>query len=120
MEENKKQPSIDDFMPKTRIQFPDGAVLTVGTKRDDDNPLHYGVQLMFTTGTTPEPGMNVLLPPHSIDVLIPVLQDFANQARFIMGQKTVEYPPMPEGKKRKPKKKTAIKASHGTALPRRP
>jgi len=27
---------------------------------------------------------------------------------------------MPEGKKRKPKKKTAIKASHGTVLPRRP
>lgn len=42
MEENVKRPSIDDFTPKLQLQFPDGAVLTVGTKRDDEDPLLYG------------------------------------------------------------------------------
>lgn len=38
MEEKKKQPTIDDFTPKKRFQFPDGAILTMGTRRDDEDP----------------------------------------------------------------------------------
>lgn len=99
IENNQKQPTMDDYSPKTRLQFPDGAILTVGTRRDVDDPMYYGVNLVYASGATPEPEMNILLPPHSIDVLIPILENFANQARYIMGDKTVEYPPLPKSKK---------------------
>ena len=118
MENSTRRPTIDDFTPKTRLQFPDGSILTVGTKRDDDDPLQYGVQLVYDSGATPEPGMNILLPPHSIDFLIPLLENLANQARFIMGQRMVEYPTRPQIRtpKRK-KKKAANQASHATSKP---
>ena len=96
MDEKPRRPNLDDFTPKTRLQFPDGACLTVGTRQDEEAPLHFGVQLVYDSGKQPEPEMNILLPPHSIDVLIPVLEDLANQARFIMGQEPVDYPPRPQ------------------------
>lgn len=105
MDEKPRRANLDDFTPKTRLQFPDGACLTVGTRQDDEDPLHFGVHLVYDSGKQPEPEMNILLPPHSIDVLIPVLEDLANQARFIMGQRPVDYPPRPQtgrSKKRKP------------------
>jgi hypothetical protein len=103
MEEKTRVPSLDDFTPKTRLQFPDGAILTEGTKRDDDDQLVYGVHLVFASGATPKPGMDLLLPPHSVDILITILQNAANNARFIMGQKLVDYPAVPQaqGTKRK-------------------
>ena len=116
MENAQEQPTLDDFAPKTRFQFPDGALLVVGTKRDDDDPLRYGIHLVYNSGRNPEPEMNILLPPHSIDVLIPVLEARANEARFIMGQKMVEYPTMPQTTKPK-RKKAANKASHATSEP---
>jgi hypothetical protein len=103
MEEHSRQPTMDDYTPKMRFQFPDGSILTLGTRCDEDDPLLYGVQIAYASGGTPEPEMNILLPPHSVDVMIPVLEDMANQARYIMGQKTVEYPPRPPVKK--PKRK---------------
>ena len=116
MEDSQRQPTLDDFAPKTRFQFPDGALLVVGAKRDDDDPLRYGVHLVYNSGRNPEPEMNILLPPHSIDVLIPVLEARANEARFIMGQKMVEYPPMPQTAKPK-RKKTANKTSEPSVAP---
>jgi len=104
MLENTAPRSIDDFAPKTRFQFPDGSLLTVGTRRDADDPLHYGVHVVFTTETQPEPEMSILMPPHTIDILIKSLQDAANQARFIMGRKEVDYPPLPQTGKPKAKK----------------
>ena len=91
---------MDDITPKTQLQFPSGAVLTVGTRRDDDDPLRYDVNLVFAPGASSELGMNILLPPHSVDALIQVLQDLANQARYIMGHEMVEYPPVPRTRKR--------------------
>jgi hypothetical protein len=99
--ENGRQLALNDAEPKTRLQLPDGAMLVVGTKQDNDDPTHYGVQLLFTSSNSPEPGWNILLPPHSIDVLIHVLQEHANEARFIMGQKMVNYSPELESKKKK-------------------
>ena len=104
MEEQKQQPTLDNYLPKTRLQLADGATLTIGTKRDDDDPLYHGVNLVFASGRQPEPEMNLLLPPHSIDMLIQVLQERANEARYIMGQKMVEYPKLPEKKIGKKKK----------------
>jgi hypothetical protein len=99
--ENGRQLTLDDVEPKTRLQFPDGAILAVGTKQDNDDPSHYGVHLVFTSGINSEPEMNILLPPHSIDVLIHILQEHANEARFIMGHKMVDYSPKLESKKKK-------------------
>jgi len=118
MEDENRRPTLDDLSPKMRFQFPDGAILTMGTKRDEDDPLLYGVHLLYASGNSPEPEMNILLPPHSVDVMIPVLEDMANQARFIMGYKTVEYPPRPQSKKPK-RKKPANKASDATSEPAR-
>ena len=116
MEGKTRQPTIDDFTPKMRFQFPDGAILTMGTRRDEDDPLLYGVQLVYASGRLPEPERNFLLPPYSGDVMIPILEDMANQVRYIMGQKTVEYPPRPQAKKPK-RKMPANKASHATSEP---
>jgi len=96
-------PTLDDFSPKTRLDFPDGASLLVGTRRNDDDPTLYGVHVIYDSGQTPEPEMEILLPAHSVDVLISVLQNAANQARFIMGQKQVDYPQLnkpPKAKQR--------------------
>jgi hypothetical protein len=101
MTEKGRRPILDDAEPKTRLKLPDGAILTVGTKQDDDDPAHYGVQLLFTSSNSPKPEMNILLPPHSIDVLINVLQEHANEARFIMGYEMVDYSPKLESKKKK-------------------
>ena len=76
-------------------------MLIVGTKQDNDDPTQYGVHLAFTSGTSSEPEMDILMPPHSIDVLIHVLQEHANEARFIMGNKMVDYSPKLESKKQK-------------------
>jgi hypothetical protein len=104
MEEQKRQPTPDDYLPKTRLQLADGATLTIGTKQDGDDPLYHGVNLVFDSGRNAEPEMNILLPPHSIDMLIQILQERANEARYIMGQKMVEYPKLPEKKIGKKKK----------------
>ena len=79
--------TLDDFAPKTRFQFPDGAFLVVGTKRDDDDPVNYGVHLVYEPEQNSEPEMSLLLPPHSVDMLIGVLQERANEARYTMGKK---------------------------------
>ncbi len=97
--------SIDDFAPKEHFQFPDGSQLIVGTKRDGDDYLTYGVHVVFVDKTKDEPMMNILMPPHAIDILVEALQGAANQARFIMGHKAVDYPAIPKkAKARKPPK----------------
>ncbi|MBI5592963.1 MAG: hypothetical protein HY881_21045 [Deltaproteobacteria bacterium] len=48
MMENARRMALDDAEPKTRLQFPDGALLVVGTKQDNDDPTQYGVHLVFT------------------------------------------------------------------------
>lgn len=111
--------TVDNLIPKTRLNFPGGESLSVGTRRDDDDPTLYGVHVVYDSGQTPDPEMEILLPPHSIDVFISILQEAANQARFIMGQKLVDYPkinkPLPSKKtiQKKPeaKKRTQKKPS---------
>ena len=107
MRKKPRQSSAKDivFRPTTRLELPDGSVLTIDTSRDADDPLQCGVQLTFTSGLGVEPGMNLVLPPHSIDVLVPLLQNMANQARYIMGEKMVEYPETTEPEKAIRKKK---------------
>ena len=80
--------TLENLTQKTKINFPSGESLIVGTLRDDDDPTLYGVHVAYDSGQAPDPEMEILLPPHSVDVLVSILQEVANQARFIMGQKT--------------------------------
>jgi hypothetical protein len=73
------------------MQFPDGAILSVGTIRCDDQ-IHEAVYLGYTPGGSTTPTMELELPPKSVEVVIRQLQDRANQARFINGEDVFEYP----------------------------
>ena len=82
---------FDQFMPKTQLQFSDGAVLSIGIVSCDDQ-IHQAVYLGYTPPDSKTPTMQLELPPKAVDVIIGQLQDHANQARFINGEKLLEYP----------------------------
>ncbi len=78
------------------MRFPDGAVLCVGTMSCDDQ-IHQAVNLNYTPAGAAAPTMELELPPKTVDVIIRQLQDYANQARFVNGERMLEYPePYPE------------------------
>jgi len=83
--------SFDPYLPPTRLQFPHGAVLSIGTVRCDDR-IHEAVYLGYTPAGSTTPTMELELPPKSVEVVIRQLQDRANQARFINGVDLLEYP----------------------------
>jgi len=73
------------------MQFPDGAVLSVGTVSCDDQ-IHQAVYLSYTPADSNAPIMELELPPKTVDVIIRQLQEHANQARFVNGAPMLEYP----------------------------
>ena len=73
------------------MQFPDGAVLSVGTVSCDDQ-IHQAVYLSYTPSGSTAPTMELELPPKTVDVIIRELQEHANQARFVNGARMLEYP----------------------------
>ena len=83
--------AFDHFMPKTRLQLPDGAVLSIGTLSCDDQ-IHQAVYLAYTPARASTPTMELELPPKSVEVVIRELQEHANQARLINGERMLEYP----------------------------
>jgi hypothetical protein len=83
--------TFDQFMPRTRMQFPDGAVLSVGTVSCDDQ-IHQAVYLSYTPAGSDAPILELELPPKTVDVIIRQLQEYANQARFVNGAPMLEYP----------------------------
>ncbi len=105
MEENQKQSIAIDISPKTRFEFPDGTSLVVAVRPVEDGSLKYGVNLVYNCDNNAESEISLWLPPHSIDVLVHVLQESANEARFIMGQETIDYPSITSTKNIKRKKK---------------
>lgn len=99
--------ALDQFMPRTRMEFPDGAVLSVGTVSCDDQ-IHQAVYLSFTPPGSNTPMMELELPPKTVDLIIRQLQEHANQARFVNGARMLEYPEpyevrAPETPRRTPK-----------------
>ena len=78
------------------MRFSDGAVLCVGTMSCDDQ-IHQAVYLSYTPAGAAAPTMELELPPKTVDVIIRQLRDYANQARFVNGERMLEYPePYPE------------------------
>lgn len=90
--------SFDQYMPKTQMQFTDGSVLAVGTIACEDQ-IHQAVYLSFTPDDSASPTMELELPPKTVEEIIRQLQEYANQARFVNGQRMLEYPePYPEAR----------------------
>ena len=83
--------AFDRFMPRTAMQFPDGALLSVGTVAGDDQVLQ-AVYLSYTPAVSTTPTMELELPPKTVEVIIRQLQEYANQARFVNGARMLEYP----------------------------
>ena len=78
------------------MRFPDGAVLCVGTMSCDDQ-IHQAVYLSYTPAGAAAPMTELELPSKTVDMIIRQLQDYANQARFVNGERMLEYPePYPE------------------------
>lgn len=87
--------TFDRFMPKTRFQFSNGGILSVGTVSCDDQ-IHQAVYLGYTPAGSATPTMELELPPKTVEVIIQHLQERANEARFVNGEKMLEYPkPVP-------------------------
>jgi hypothetical protein len=121
--------AFDRFMPRTRLQLPDGAVLSVGTLSCDDQ-IYQAVYLAYTPAGSSTPTMELELPPKSVEVIIRELQEHANQARFVNGERMLEYPkPYPEApagasqrkrKARRHKKKTGQRDAAPNGSPAMP
>ena len=124
--------SFDPYLPPTRLQFTDGAILSIGKVRCEDK-IHEAVYLGYMPAGSTTPAMEIELPPKSVEVVIRQLQDHANQARFINGVNVLEYPepypvrpsrPRARPRQRSPrpkKKKTGHQVappSDGSATPR--
>ncbi len=82
--------SFDAYMPKTQFQFRDAGVLSVGTVSCEDQ-IHQAVSLSYTPAGSDTPSMELELPPKTVEVIIRCLQERANEARFINGEKMLEY-----------------------------
>ena len=108
--------AFDRFMPRIRMQFPDGAVLTIGTLSCDDQ-IHQAVYLAYTPAGSSTPAMELELPPKSVEIIIQQLQEHANQARFINGERMLEYPKpypvVPPGASRRKRKAPRRKKATG-------
>jgi hypothetical protein len=113
MDKDQRESIAIDISPKTRFEFPDGTSLVVAVKPVEDGSLQYGVNLIYNSGMNSKSEINLWLPPHSIDVLVPVLQESANEARFIMGHEMLDYPSINSTKKQK-RKKEPTKACSGS------
>jgi hypothetical protein len=104
--------SLDQFLPKTRFQFPDGAIFCVGTISCDDQ-IHQAVYLSYTPAGATTPNMELELPPKTVEDIIQHLQERANEARYINGDKMLEYPKpfpiKPFGPKAKTPRRKTIK-----------
>jgi hypothetical protein len=82
--------NFDPYMPGTKFQFRDAGTLMIGTKSCQDQ-IHQAVYLCYTPEGATTPTMELELPPKSVEVIIQHLQERANEARFVNGEKMLDY-----------------------------
>ena len=82
---------FDRFMPRTQLQLSEGAFLSIGIVSCDDQ-IHQAVYLSYTPSDSTMPTMQLELPPKAVEVIIGQLQEHANHARFVNGERLLEYP----------------------------
>ena len=107
-------PSLDDYLPKTRFQLPGGAAFQIGTMWDDETCRQLVLFRFYDAGSEVS-SVEFAVSAVSADAVIKVLQDSANQARYINGEATFTYPPPirdvrtpgPKKKRQSPKPKAA-------------
>jgi hypothetical protein len=103
--------SFDPFLPKTRFQFLDGGTFSIGTVSCDDQ-IHQAVYLGYTPAGSAAPSMELEIPPKTVEVIIQHLQERANEARFVNGEKMLEYlEPSPEKPSRPKPRRPHLKGS---------
>ncbi len=111
---------LDAYMPRTRFQFRDAGILTVGTVTCED-PIHQAVYLSYAPEGSTTPTMELELPPKTIEVIIQHLQERANEARYVNGEKMLEYPKpvpvKPPGAKPARPRKKAVKQAPNQSPP---
>lgn len=96
---------LDRFAPCSRFAFPDGSELTIGTVTRDDH-ITKDVFISHENPSDPESALCILLPTSSVDHVIQALQARANEARFVNGERMLEYPePIQDSPKPKRKRK---------------
>lgn len=78
-------------MSHSSFQFPDGAILSVATITCHDT-IHEAVHITYIPPSSLNPLMELALPPNSAELLIRALQERTNEARFINGEKLLDYP----------------------------
>ncbi len=78
-------------MSRSSFQFPDGAILSVATITCQDT-IHEAVHITYIHPSSPNSVMELALPPNSAELLIRALQERTNEARFINGEKLLDYP----------------------------
>ena len=106
--------TLDSYMPKTQFQLPGGSIFAVGTIWDDET-VRQLVHIQYTPAGAQEPLVEFAISPASTDALIDALQKRANEARYVSGQRTLDYSPpgspnkhgasKPTRNRRKPHKK---------------
>ena len=97
--------SLDAYLPKTRFQLPGGDCFVIGTMWDDNSCRQLVLFQYFSTGSQ-SPAVEFAVSAKSADAIIAALQDSANQARYISGERTYVYPPrVPEVSAARPRKK---------------
>jgi hypothetical protein len=104
-------------------------VLSIGTVSCDDQ-IHQAVYLAYTRAGSSTPTLELELPPKSVEVIIGQLQEHANHARFVNGERMLEYPkPYPAAppggsrrtrKAHRPKKKTGQQSAAPNGGPATP
>ena len=111
-------------MPRTQFQFRDAGTLSVGTVSCEDQ-IHQAVYLSYTPEGETTPTMELELPPKTVEVIIQHLQERANEARFVNGEKMLEYvkpvPVKPPGAKAaRPRQRANKKPPNGAPPPPAP
>ena len=106
---------LDQFLPKTTFQLPDGSVFALGSIWDPDT-LRQLVLIQFTGAGAPEPSIEFAISPASADMMIEALQKHANEARFISGQTMADYPVLaPRPGVKRPGRRSSRKSPEGSA-----
>lgn len=108
---------LDRFAPSSSFAFPDGPVLTIGTVTRDDR-ITKDVLISYEDPSDPKSGLQIILPTNSVDHVIRALQERANEARFVNGERMLDYTqPTPDSPKLKQKRKPRPRKQSGPKKP---
>jgi hypothetical protein len=75
----------------TNLKLCDGDILSVGIIANEDNDRR-DIHITYTPMSSHIPTVEFALSASAVDILIELLQEKANEVRFINGEKLIDYP----------------------------